>query len=141
MDVFDRLLALSQEGYFCAQILLILALEAEGKECPDLVRTIGGLNGGLGNSGGICGCLTGGACFLSYYAGKGEADEIEDPALNQMIQELVSWFREYTLEYGGITCDHILEHDNRNKLERCPVIISAVLEKCMELLDTYGISI
>lgn len=138
VDVFDRLLELSQEGYYCAQILLILALESEGKECPDLVRTMGGLNGGLGNTGGICGCLTGGACFLSYYTGKGEADEMEHPDHNQMIQELVSWFREYTAEYGGDTCNCILEHDNRNKFERCPAIISAVLEKCMELLEEHG---
>lgn len=138
VDVFDRLLELSQEGYFCAQILLILALESEGKECPDLIRSMSGLNGGLGNTGGICGCLTGGACFLSYFTGKGESDELAHPAHDEMISELVSWFKEYTAEYGGITCDHILEHDNRNKLERCPAVISAVLEKCLELLETYG---
>lgn len=139
MDVFDRLMELSQEGYFCAQILLILALESEGKECPDLVRSMGGLNGGLGNTGNVCGCLTGGACFLSYYAGKGEADELEHPDCSRMIEDLVCWFQEYTAEYGGTSCRCILEKDNRNKLQRCPVIISAVLEKCMELLETYGV--
>lgn len=139
MDVFDRMLELSQEGYFCAQILLIIALESEGKECPDLVRAMGGLNGGIGNTGGICGSLTGGACFLSYYAGKGEADEMEHPEYTQMIEKLVSWFKEYTMEYGGCTCNCILENNSKNKLERCPAVISAVLEKCMELLEEYGV--
>jgi len=139
MDVFDRMLELSQEGYFCAQILLILALESEGKECPDLVRAMGGLNGGIGNTGDICGSLTGGACFLSYYAGKGEADELEHPQVNDMIAELTAWFREYTLEYGGCTCRCLLSGDDRNRLQRCPAIISAVLEKCMELLEGYGV--
>lgn len=139
MDVFDRLLELSQEGYFCAQILLILALESEGKENPDLIRAMGGLNGGIGSTGGICGCLTGGACFLSYYAGKGESDELEHPDCSRMIAEFVQWFQEYTMDYGGISCSCILENNNRNKFERCPSIISAVLEKCMELLENYGV--
>lgn len=139
MDVFDRMLELSQEGYFCAQILLILALESEGKECPDLIRAMGGLNGGIGNTGGTCGSLTGGACFLSYFAGKGEADELEHPDCNVMIRKLTEWFQEYTAEYGGISCDCILERDSRNKLERCPAVISAVLEKCMELLEEHEV--
>lgn len=139
MDLFDRILELSREGYFCAQILLILALESDGKEDPDLVRAMGGLNGGLGNTGDICGSLTGGACFLSYYAGKGETDELEHPDCNRMIASLVEWFREYTSEYGGCSCNCILEQDNRNKIQRCPVIISAVLEKCMELLEEYQV--
>ncbi len=138
MDLFDRLLELSQEGYFCAQILLQLALEAEEKECPELVRAMGGLNGGIGNSGDVCGCLTGGACFLSYYTGKGEADEMEHPANDRMIQEFREWFNEYTAEYGGSTCHCILEGDKKNQFERCPALIGAVLEKCMELLESYG---
>ena len=138
MDLFDRILELSQQGYFCAQILLILAREAEEKENPDLVRTMGGLNGGLGNTQDVCGCLTGGACFLSYYTGKGEADEMEHPDYYPMIEELVNWFREYTMEYGGCTCRCILENDNRNKFERCPALIGSTLEKCMEILEEHG---
>ena len=139
MDVFDRLLELSQEGYYCAQILLLLALESEGKEDPDLIRAMGGLNGGIGNTGNICGALTGGACFLSYYAGKGEADEIPDPACDTMIRELTDWFREYTAKYGDTHCSCILENNPANKLQRCPDLIIAVLEKCTQLLEEYNI--
>ncbi|MDD3219280.1 MAG: C-GCAxxG-C-C family protein [Lachnospiraceae bacterium] len=135
MDILDRMLELSQEGYFCAQILLILALESEEKENPDLVRAMGGLNGGLGNSGNLCGALTGGACFLSYYTGKGESDEMEHPQFNEMIQELTEWFEEFTCEYGGNSCRCILAGDSRNRLQRCPVIVNAVLEKCMDILE------
>lgn len=137
MDPMERMLELSQQGFYCAQILLILALESEGKENPDLVRAMGGLNGGLGNSGGICGCLTGGACFLSYYAGKGEEDELAHPDGDAMIQELTQWFREYTAEYGSPDCKNILEGDSRNKIQRCPILMEAVLEKCMALLEEH----
>jgi C_GCAxxG_C_C family probable redox protein len=135
MDLFDRMLELSQEGYACAQILLTIALESEGKENPDLVRTMGGLTEGLGSSGKLCGALSGGACFLAYFTGKGEADEIEHPEMNHMICQLVTWFEEYTQEFGGCTCRQILAEDPRNRLQRCPVIISAVLEQCMDILE------
>ena len=138
MDLMERMLELSQQGYYCAQIMLMLALESEGKENPDLVRAMGGLNGGLGNCGEVCGCLTGGACFLSYYAGKGEEDELPHEDLDAMIGEYLDWFREYTLEYGGTDCRRILEGDPRNKIQRCPLIIEAALEQCMSLLEEHG---
>ena len=71
MDLFERMLELSGQGFYCAQILMILALESEEKEDPDLIRAMSGLNGGLGFSGRVCGALTGGCCFLGYFLGKG----------------------------------------------------------------------
>ncbi len=138
MDLMERMLELSRQGYYCAQILLILALESEGKENPDLVRAMGGLSGGLGNCGEICGCVSGGACFLSYFAGKGEPDELPHPDCDAMIGELVGWFRAYTAEYGGMDCRRILAEDGRNKIQRCPMMMEAVLEKCMEILEGHG---
>ena len=138
MDPMERMLELSQQGYYCAQILLILALEAEGKDNPDLIRTMGGLNGGLGNTGGICGCLTGGVCFLSYFLGKGENDELIHEKYDEILGKFVSWFQEYTIELGSTSCRSILENDNRNKIQRCPVLMEASLQKCMSLLEEYG---
>ena len=134
----ERMLELSGQGYYCAQILMILALESEGKEDPDLVRTVAGLNGGIGNTGDVCGCLTGGACFLSYYLGKGEDDELPQEEYNEILSRFCSWFQEYTREYGSIECRQILEGDSRNKIQRCPFILEAVLEKCSELLEEYN---
>lgn len=138
MDLMERMLELSQQGYDCGQILLILALESEGKENPDLVRAMGGLSGGLGNSGEICGCVSGGACFLSYFTGKGEADELPHPDCDAMIRELVSWFREETAEYGGMNCRCILAGDERHRIQRCPLLLESVLRKCMEILEGHG---
>ena len=102
MDLFDRMMEWSGQGFYCAQILMLLALEAEEKEDPDLIRAVGGLNGGLGFSGRTCGALTGGCCFLSYFLGKGEAEEIEDPEAAGLIKRLADWFEEtVTEQYGG----------------------------------------
>lgn len=136
-DIMERVLELSREGFFCAQILLMLALESEEKEDPDLVRAMGGLNGGIGNTGDVCGALTGGACFLSYFLGKGEPDEMEHPEWDGILGEYVEWFRQYTAEYGGISCKCILQGDERNKIQICPMVMQSVLEKCMELLEAH----
>ena len=119
-DVFGRMLELSRKGYFCAQILMQLALDAEGKDCPELIRAMGGLNAGIGFSGGPCGALTG-----------GERDA--------MLREFHDWFRERTAEYGGESCDRILAGDPSNQLRRCPALVQEVYGKCVELLEARGL--
>ena len=79
MDLFDHILELSRYGYFCSQILAILTLELTGEENPKLVQAMGGLDGGVGYSKNNCGCLTGGACLISYFTGKGSDFEAESP--------------------------------------------------------------
>jgi len=140
MELLDKMLELSKQGFFCSQILLLLALEGEGKENPDLVRAMGGLNVGLGYSGNICGALTGGCCLIAYFAGQGVPEEIPDQHCNELIRELVTWFeQEYGTQFGGCDCGHILEDNPVNKLLRCPQIVEAVYAHVMEGLMRMGI--
>ncbi|MGI6578714.1 MAG: DVU_1555 family C-GCAxxG-C-C protein [Saccharofermentanales bacterium] len=138
-DIFDRLLELSQKGYSCAQVILLIALESEGKENPDLVRAMAGLRGGLDGSGEVCGALSGGMCFLSYFGGRGGDDEVENVNLKSMSKELYEWFVEYTAEYGGIDCRQILEGDPGNKVLRCPMVVRDTLEKCILIMQKYDL--
>lgn len=134
-DYMETMLALYEQGYDCAQILMRLVLDAEEKDNPDLIRTLAGLNGGIGGSGHTCGCLTGGACLLAYYAAKGADDETAHDKYHDMSLKFVDWFESYVAEYGGVECAQILDHDSRNRIQRCPMLMEATLEKCMELLD------
>ncbi len=138
-DIFERLFEHSQKGYACSQVMLLVALESEGKENPDLVRAIGGLRGGLDGSGEVCGALSGGMCFLSYFGGRGADDEVENLNLSTMSKELYEWFAEYTSEYGGIDCRQILDGDLRNRVQRCPMVVRDTLEKCISLLQEYDL--
>jgi len=130
-DIALKMLKLSAQGFQCAQILIILALEHDDKENPDLVRAAGALNVGLSDGSGPCGALTGGCCFISYFAGKGEMDELEDPALKDMISEFSAWFREI---HGSQICTEILDGDMTNMTARCPEIVKASFSKAMEIL-------
>jgi len=96
MDDVDQLMTLRKQGFFCSQILMSLGLELQGKTNPELVRAMNALAGGIGFTGELCGALTGGACLLGVYAGKGTPDEEDDPRLNvyagrlgQVVQERI----------------------------------------------------
>ena len=127
-----RVYQLSKEGFQCAQILMIHALEIEDSKNADLVRAAGGLNASFSNTAGPCGALTGGCCFLSYFSGKGDDTEIEDPAFKAMLSEFTHWFR---AEYGSQICIEILGGDIKNMPVRCPGIILAVYAKTTKILE------
>jgi hypothetical protein len=90
-------------------------------------------------AGETCGTLTGGACLLGLYAGKGTPAEEEDPRLLFMIEALVKWFKEgFGTQYGGITCHHILEDNPQNQFTRCPHLVAETYQKVKELLVENG---
>jgi hypothetical protein len=132
-DAF-RMMELATQGYQCSQILMLMALEGQGKQNPDLVRAMSGLLGGMG-CGKTCGALTAGCCVLALYAGKDSPESNADDRLQGMLSRFFEWFEtEYTARYGGIDCAGIVQDDMRNKMARCPGIIMDSLEKLKEIL-------
>ena len=139
MEDTDRMRELKAQGFFCSQILMILGMELQGKENPDLVRAMHALAGGIGFTGETCGALTGGACLVGLYAGKGTPSQEDDPRLMFMLEDLVKWFKEgYGKEYGGIRCEEILGDNSKNMGVRCPTMVMGTLQKVKELLVENG---
>jgi C_GCAxxG_C_C family probable redox protein len=135
-DEFFRMIEIAQDDMLCSQILVKMGLEAQGKTDPDLVRAMGGLAGGLGFCGKICGALSGGACLIALYAGKGSPEEAVDSRFNDMVRELVTWFEnEYGSVYGSIECKDILNDNPQNKIDRCPQITFNTYQKVKEILE------
>ena len=140
MDLMDRILDLSRYGYFCSQILGILLMETIGEENPELIKALGGLNGGVGYSQGCCGCMTGGCCIISYFTGKGADTGLEHPEHKQALGEFTEWFKEEMMvEYGGTDCTDITKGNPAKRLEECPAIIASTYQKCMEILGERGL--
>ncbi len=141
MDETVRMRKLDREGFNCSQIIVILGLEAQGKVNPDLVRSVEGLAGGLGDAGLLCGVLSGAACLIGLYAGRSDPKEKEDARLNPMLVEIGEWFRqEFEMRYGGIQCTTILAGNPKNKILRCPMILADTFAKVQEILDKNGIA-
>lgn len=138
MDDLARILELGRDRYQCSQILLLLGLRLQGREAPDLIRSMHGLCGGLA-VGETCGALTGGACLLGLYAGRAFADEEEDPRLLMMLDDLVTWFKEtYGEQFGGIRCEQIVGPLGEFMPHRCPELVVGVYQRCKELLVENG---
>lgn len=140
MDLMDRIMELSQYGYFCSQILAILMLEVAGEENPQLVQAMAGLNGGVGFSGDVCGCMTGGCCILSYFTGKPDDSSYDSPHHKPALAEFTSWFtEEMEMEYRSIDCRDITRGNPAKRVQYCPQIIAQTFEKCMEILEQRGL--
>jgi C_GCAxxG_C_C family probable redox protein len=135
----NRMRELKAQGFFCSQIMMIMALELRGEDNPHLVRAAHGLAGGIGFTGELCGALTGGGALLGLYAGKGTPEEEDDPRLLFMAEDLVKWFKaEYEPLYGGLLCTNIVAGNQANKVTRCPAIVAATLQKVKEYLVENG---
>jgi C_GCAxxG_C_C family probable redox protein len=133
-----RVIELSLQGFNCSQILLAMALEAQGKSNPDLVRSMSGLLAGLG-CGKVCGALTGGCCLLGLYGGKGTAEEQADERLSPMLSRFVEWFeQEYASRYGGTDCHDITQDDASLRTSRCLKIVIETFGRLKEILTANG---
>jgi len=147
------LLELGAEGYSCAQMLVIGALNLMGRENPDLVRAVAGLAQGAG-CGELCGALSGGACLLALYTGKGQDSEMPHNKGPLLVSELTDWFANELCQGKGITCTAIINcilasvedynstldaSDKRRMCEtHCINMVARVWEKCLELLRDNG---
>ena len=108
-DIVMRMIELVENNYNCSQIMMILALDQEGRESPDLVRAMSGLGDGCGSFRETCGIMTAAAAILSWYAGKGADNETESEKLLPMLEELGDWFQdEISEKYQGTRCKDIV---------------------------------
>ena len=108
-EIVNRMIQLAESKYNCSQIMMLLALEQEGRENPELVRAMSGLGDGCGFFKETCGIMTGAAGILAWHAGKGANDEEESEKLLPMLEELGDWFRqEIGAKYAGTRCHEIV---------------------------------
>ncbi len=140
MDLYDKIIELAGKGYHCSQIIMILTLETIGEEHPHIIQTLGGLGGGIGYTGDTCGCLTGGACAISYFLGKREPEDTEDAQMKPAVQELVQWFQEETTpEFGGTDCRYITNLNTEAIMRICPELVAKTYLKVVDILVKRGI--
>lgn len=140
MDIETRLIELAGQGMACSQMLMIMALEEAQIECPQAVRTVSGLCGGLGYCGRECGALTGGCAVLGFFAGKGTTEEEPELDFLTILREYVDWFiNKYGKEDKTCSCQTILGGDFDRAATVCLPLVASCYEKLMELLSDYEI--
>lgn len=140
-EIVFRMVELAENGYNCSQILITLTLEREGKRNPGLIRSISGLGNGCGFFNETCGILTGAACMISWYAGKGTENESESDKFLPMLQDLNDWFnKEIDGKYQSTRCKDIageLVGTTEGK-QICGGLLFNTYNKTSEILKSYG---
>ena len=115
--------------------------EQEIRENPDLIRAISGLGDGCGFFRETCGVMTGAACLLAWYAGKGADNETESEKLLPMLQEFGDWFQqEIGDRYNGTHCKDIVgdQVGTPEGKQICGGIIFQSFSKLNEILESYS---
>ena len=132
------ILKLAHQGYCCSQIVIQLALDLQGTSNPGLLRAMSGLCHGFSSDRGACGALTGAACLIAYYAGKGKPDEEAHDRLPLMLAELTGWFEEYSdSRFGGIACGDIVKNGQPDTAI-CGSLVSLCFGRAMAILVENG---
>ena len=137
-----------RQGHCCSQLLFALAEQLAGTEEPGLMRAMRGLCHGIGQSGGPCGLLTGGAAALAWLSG-GSAGE-PHPMLDAMTGEYAAWFAERTASCGGSGCENIsrglasetgqpLPEGAMPPMELCGDLLAECWGKILDIYDAYGL--
>ncbi len=142
-DLEMRMLRWGRQGHSCAQMLLLLALEARGESNPGLVRAMAGLAYGCGSGRTTCGALTGGCCLMAYLAVDAGAGDRPVELLPSMLQELSDWFEARVGQaHGGIACEVIVGADGPAAARQtCATIVAETYGKAMEILAANGVAI
>lgn len=142
-DLGFQMFKLTNAGYCCSQIMMKMALDAEEKENPDLLRAVNGLCMGIGSTQKTCGVLTGGIAVLGLYAGKGMDTEYPKPGFSDMVDEYTDWFR---TEFCSTQCQDIIGvctvtdyASNQEYRLKCGDILMKSYQKIQEILLEKGI--
>jgi hypothetical protein len=120
------ILRLKNQGFCCSQIMVHMALDIQGKENPGLLRAMNGLCKGFLSTSGTCGVLTGAACILALYAGKGRADEEANEKLPLMLSR-----------FGGSKCADIVDNFQPD-MTVCGGLIAEGFGRTMAMLVDNG---
>jgi len=140
-ELVKRAIELAENDYNCSQILMKLALDKEGKENPDLIRSMYGLGDGCGFMNETCGILAGTACLLSWYATEKTGSEIPSDAILPMLQELKDSFEEAIEgKYTSTRCKDIVGDlaGSPEKKFICGPLLLQTYGRTREILQSYG---
>lgn len=140
----EKAAALFQEGYNCAQSVLLTMFEhwnGKNEVIPKIATAFGG---GIGRCGSVCGALTGGVMALGIKYGTNE------PSLEKRLKayELAQKFYErFEKQHGSVLCRELigynlsnpaeLEYANNAKVfeEKCTNFVRKAVENLMELCE------
>jgi C_GCAxxG_C_C family probable redox protein len=98
----------AEQGFLCSESCLMALTRCQGVESPLIPRIATGFGAGVGQSGEICGAITGAVMGLSIRYGRDKIEQIKDRRPYWFSTELLKRFRK---EYGELRCPALLGLD------------------------------
>lgn len=142
MDELDlEIWKLGQKGFCCSQIMIRLALDAQGISNPGLTAAMAGLCHGVAQRESACGVFGGGACLLAYYAAKGADREEADDRLPLMLEQYSDWFGQTATDrFGGVSCAQIVG-ENEPDPQVCGGLLAEAFQQVRAILSENGLEL
>ena len=142
-DLFvERAVRRFDEGYNCAQSVLLVMSEYWNIKSDLIPRIATGFGGGIGRCGSVCGALTGGVMSIGIEYG---ADD-SSPEKRQKCYELaLRLYRLFEKQHGSVLCRELIGYDlsdpeglesaRKAKVseEKCPGFIRTVVRILVDL--------
>jgi len=146
MTKSDEALALFGDGFNCAQAVLAAFAKDFNLDETTALRLAGGLGGGMGRQGLICGAVTGAMLVIGLKFGKvaTEDNAARDRAYNA-VTEFSNRFKE---KFGSLDCRNILGVDNSTTEGReyihshhltdeiCPPVVQSAVEIVEQIINS-----
>lgn len=126
-----------KEGYNCAEAIFLTYRELLAPEMdPSMVRLMTGFGGGIGQSGCMCGALTGSIAALNMI--KGRTNETSRDEAYRLAKDFTEKFTE---KYGATCCRALNPHpfETKEHMTNCLKITGNTSKMLMEFLDDQGL--
>lgn len=139
----NAILTLSQKGFCCSQILALLILGAQGRENPDLVRSLAGCATASARAETPAAFLPEAAAYFPIWWGRTPRTAWPCPEAKIVQEEFVDWFRAACEEkWGSIHCADIIGEDNPEGPDksRCRELLAQSWTRLLGILTMHNIA-
>ena len=112
-QIADKAAELFANGFHCSQAVLdaCSGLFREEEPPPELLAALSSFAGGMGQSGQVCGALSGALATIGFTLGKTEPKGDNHKLLNILNQGMIKEFAKISQQYGGMNCSDIAAVD------------------------------
>ena len=130
-NIETRIRELYDDGYFCAEAVLMVIAEQKGIK-SDLIPKIGtGLCAGFAGTSGMCGALSGAVLALNMILGRSLGSDSKDENY-RAVQQLISSFEEHA---GSVNCTSLMGCHLGTEEGRITFYDNNLIEKCKDYCD------
>ncbi len=129
--VAKRSRELFESGLYCAESIVLAMAESRGIESALLPRIATGFCGGVADTGGMCGALSGAIMGIGLAVGRSTPDESTDSAY-RLTRQLLA---EFEKEFGSINCRQLTGCDLGTRAGQRAFLEGRVYERCQRYVE------